>query len=299
MSRRAYIFLLLAFGCGLNVFAESHSFSIQHVKSNIHCNSTGKQDHTIPLTDTFSFALEKTIPGDFQYMTTDVLGNLYVITNGNRLYKLNANGDSAGVFNDVKKYGNPAYIDVSNPLKVIVYYRNFSTAVILDRFLSHRNTIDFRKLQIFKLKAIANSYDNQLWVFDEQDFKLKKVSDDGRLMQESADLRIVLDSVPSVLHIVDQDNLVYLYDPEKGFYIFDYYGAWKNRIPLLGWTNVAVSGKKIYGFTGNILQMYELNTLQQQSVVLPEYMIRSQSIRISMGKLYLLTDKGVEIYEIR
>ncbi|HAN66531.1 MAG TPA: hypothetical protein DCQ34_09915, partial [Chitinophagaceae bacterium] len=71
---------------------------------------------------------------------------------------------------------------------------------------------------------MANSYDNQIWVFDEQEFKLKKISDDGRLLQESADLRQVLDTVPSPVMIMDSDNLVYVYDPSRGFYIFDYYG---------------------------------------------------------------------------
>ena len=53
------------------------------------------------------------------------------------------------VFNDVKKYGNPTYIDVTNPLKILLYYKNYSTVVVLDRLLNTRNTINFRKQNIF------------------------------------------------------------------------------------------------------------------------------------------------------
>ncbi|MEI9958568.1 MAG: hypothetical protein WDM90_20190 [Ferruginibacter sp.] len=56
-------------------------------------------------------------------------------------------------------------------------------------------------------------------------------------------LECYFDSVPSPTQIADKANFVYLYDPEKGFYIFDYYGSFKNRLAFLNWTNVAVSEK--------------------------------------------------------
>ena len=64
-------------------------------------------------------------------------------------------------------------------------------------------------------------------------------------------LECLFDSVPSPTQITDKANFVYLYDPEKGFYIFDYYGSFKNRLAFLNWTNVAVSEKNMYGFSNN------------------------------------------------
>ena len=88
-----------------------------------------------------SFILERTIPGHFLLMEVDVLNNLYLITAGNQLKKLNDRGDSIAVFNDVKKYGNPTFIDVNNPMKVMLYYKNYATVVVLDRWLNLRNSI--------------------------------------------------------------------------------------------------------------------------------------------------------------
>ena len=119
-----------------------------------------------------SFRLEKIIPGNYTMMDVDVLNNIYLITAGNQLKKYNANGDSMAVFNDVKKYGNPTLMDVSNPLKVLLYYKNYATVVMLDRLLAQRNSINFRQKNIFSVKAIATSYDNNIWLFDEQDYKL-------------------------------------------------------------------------------------------------------------------------------
>ena len=159
----------------------------------------------------------KTITGDFTYFNVDNLDNIYLVSNNNQLKKLNGNGDSIGIFNDVRKYGKLFYIDVTNPLKLLLYYQNFSTVVVLDRFLMIRNVINLRKQNIFNVKAVASSYDNNIWVFDEGDAKLKKIGENGDLLSETVDCRLLFDTVPSPTQIIDQDGFVNLYDPAIGF----------------------------------------------------------------------------------
>lgn len=246
-----------------------------------------------------AFKFIKSIPGDFIYVNVDMLDNIYLITAGNQLKKFTSNGDSVAVFNDVKKYGNPSYIDVNNPLKILVYYKNYSTLVILDRLLTQRNTINLRKQSIFSVNAIATSYDNNIWVFDEQDYKLKKISEDGEMLQESSDLRQLTDSVPSPSQIIDSDNFVYLYDAQKGFYIFDYYGALKNTLPFLHWTDVAISGNRMMGFSENKLFSYQLNSLNLKTYQLPSFFKDYGAIKAVNGKVYLLKKDGVDIYSVQ
>ncbi len=257
-----------------------------------------KNNTTVNRSDS-NFKFERTIPGNYIYLNVDVLDNIYLITTGNQLKKLNSNGDSLAAFNDVKKYGNPSYIDVNNPLKVLVYYKNYSTVVILDRLLTQRNTINLRKQNIFSVKAIATSYDNNIWVFDEQDLKLKKINEEGNLVQESSDMRQLTDSVPSPQQIIDSDNLVYLYDDKKGFYIFDYYGALKNTIPFLNWTDVAISGNRMMGFSERKLYSYQLNSLNLKTYQLPSFFSDYNAIKAVNGKVYLLKKNAVEIYSVQ
>ena len=79
-----------------------------------------------------AFQFIKTIKGDFTYFNVDNLDNIYLLSKTNQLKKLNENGDSVAIFNDVKKYGNPDYIDVTNPLKTLLYYKNYSTIRFID-----------------------------------------------------------------------------------------------------------------------------------------------------------------------
>ncbi len=245
-----------------------------------------------------NFTYSHFIAGNFSYMDIDVLGNLYLISNDNQLKKLKANGDSVAIFNDVKKYGNPTLIDVSNPLKILLYYKSYSTVVILDRFLSLRNSINFRKGNIFKAKTIATSYDNNIWLFDEQDYKLKKIKDDGTLLSETNDWRQIFDEVPNLTEMIDRDGAVYLHDIQKGFYVFDYYGSLKNNLPFKNWLHVAVANNKIMGFENNSLQSYELNTLTLKSYTLPSFFKDYIDIKAMNGKVYLLKKNGIEVYKI-
>ena len=69
-----------------------------------------------------AFKFLKSIPGQFSYFNVDNLDNIYLITISNQFKKLNEAGDSVAVFNDVKRYGNPSSVDVTNPLKILLYW---------------------------------------------------------------------------------------------------------------------------------------------------------------------------------
>ena len=52
-----------------------------------------------------SFQFVKTVKGDIVSFTVDNLDNIYLLSSTNQVKKLNANGDSVAIFNDVKKIG--------------------------------------------------------------------------------------------------------------------------------------------------------------------------------------------------
>ncbi len=234
--------------------------------------------------------------GSVKQFTADNLGNVYVLTSAGLLIMLNSRGDSLNVFNDVRSYGTVYAIDATNPMKVLLYYKNFSTVLMLDRYLNRINMIDLRKSAIFQAKAIGLSYDNNVWVFDEQSAKLKKVDDTGRLLSETADLRQVLDIVPSPHAITDRDGFVYVYDSTKGLYIFDYYGTLKNTLPLTGLTDLQVIGKTMVGRRQNKLVRYTLGTLELQEEPLPGVIQNAQKIYITQQGIYVLDESGIEMY---
>ncbi len=243
-----------------------------------------------------AFHLIRSINGDFTDFTADNLGNLFLVTRNNQLKKLDAKGDSMGVFNDVRKYGKLYSIDASNPLKTLLFYKDFRTIIMLDRFLNIVNTIDLRSQNIFQVRAIAQSYDNNVWVFDEQESKLKKIGEDGKVISETADLRLVFDNAPIPTQIFDQNGFVHLYDPQRGIYIFDYYGALKSKIPLLNWKDVQVIGKTIAGRTDGKYITYVQGSLEMKDAILPKKIREAEILQISPQGIYVLEQDGIRLY---
>lgn len=244
-----------------------------------------------------SFKLVKTIKGDIVAFTIDNLDNIYLLSSTNQVKKLNANGDSIAIFNDVKKFGQATLIDVSNPLKVLLYYKDFATIVVLDRFLNIRNTIDLRKQNILQARAIGQSYDNKIWIYDELESKLKKIDEDGTMLSETPDFRQLFGSAPMPQKIFDQDQYVYLYDSAQSVFVFDYYGALKNKILIGGWQNFKVAGKYIFGSKGNSLYRYDIKTFRLDEWKMPAEIARAEAFNFTTTRLYALRKDRLEIFD--
>jgi hypothetical protein len=246
-----------------------------------------------------SFAFVQSIKGSYADFWVDNLDNLYLLGRDNQLKKISARGDSMGVFNDVRRYGKLSFADVSNPLKIQLYYKNFGTIVSLDRFLQPRNVLDLRKQNLFRVKAVATSYDNNLWVVDEQDCKLKKLDETGKTLFETVDWRQLFDTIPSPEQIFDQDGFLYLYDPARGFYIFDYYGAFKNKLAFTNWDGPMVAGTTLYGFGQTELYSYRTGSMVLKTYPLPVFFGKPAAIKAKNGKVYLLRKEGIDVYRVK
>jgi len=259
---------------------------------------TGKQAAAQSVAaDTASpFRLTRTLGPDIIDFAVDNLGNIYTLSKDNRLKKLGPQGDSLAVFNDVRRFGQIASIDVTNPLKILVYYREFTTILELDRFLNIVNTIDLRKQNILQAKAVGLAYDNNVWVFDELDAILKRIGDDGSLVDQTTDFRQLFDSIPDPAVIRDQGGYVYLYDPAKGVYIFDHYGTLKTHLDLRGWRDFDVLDKSLLGRDDRQFFRYQPGTLHMQEEPIPADYAGALRIRITPAAIYVLKGTGLEIY---
>jgi len=245
------------------------------------------------------FQLTRILGPDIVDFAVDNLGNIYTLSKDNRLKKLSPQGDSLAVFNDVRRYGQIASIDVTNPLKILVYYREFTTIIELDRFLNIINTIDLRKLNILQAKAIGLGYDNNVWVFDELDAILKRVGDDGSLVDKTTDFRQLFDTVPDPAVIRDQGGYVYLYDPARGVYIFDHYGMMKTHLDLRGWKDFDVIDKNLLGRDDRKFYRYQPGTLDMQEEPIPPAYAGAVRIHITPAVIYVLKRTGLEMYSRR
>ncbi|HEY8734527.1 MAG TPA: hypothetical protein VIL90_08190 [Puia sp.] len=258
----------------------------------LHTDSSGQNTSTDSLPQMSRF-----ITGTYMDFQVDKLGNIFVLTPDNQLKKYSASGDSVGVFNDVRRYGKIAYIDVSNPLKILLFYQEFGTIVMLDRFLNNISSLDLRQLGFYQVTCIGLAYDNNIWVYDALGGKLNKISSDGSLINQTNDIRQYIDSVPNPILLTDQGGLVYLFDPQKGAFIFDHYGGYSKFIPLKNWRHFSVINQTMLGWNGREFLKSGDRMFEEERKPIPAYYLPALKILIMPDFLYVLKSDGIHVYK--
>jgi hypothetical protein len=246
-----------------------------------------------------TFVLVKKIPIVAADLAVDNLNQLYILTTTGQVKKYNANGDSVAIYNEVKKYGQLNTMDVTNPLSILLFYRDFSTVVLLDRFLSQRSTIELRKMDLSEVSAVGLSNDNNVWLFDAIENKLKKIDEKGNLLHETSDFRSIFSETVVPQRIIDQNGKVYLYDPKAGIYVFDYYGSFQQKIPLKNLKNFSISGNRIAAIDGDSLLIYDTGNFMQKQYQFPSSFGSFTNYIIGNTRLFGLSADAISIYSFR
>lgn len=240
------------------------------------------------------------ISGEFIFIKPDILGNLFAFSSVGQLKKYNVNFDSVGVFNEVKRYGPLQQISSDNPLRTLLFFKNFRTILILDRLMQVVNKVDLRSASLFQVNAVSQSYDNKFWVFDEQDARLKKINETGKVEMESGDLRLLAGFNPSPDVIFELDKYVCIYDQRSGLVLFDQLGGYRNTIPITGWKDVHGIGDYVLGVKDNILFGYSFKNRQAIELLNLSGIesIKGDQLTVCAQRMYIKNDKGVKIYHL-
>ena len=242
---------------------------------------------------------QKTIPGSYTTIAVDNLENIYLISDTNQLKKLSETGDSVAVYNNVKKLGEATLLDVSNPLRILIYYQSFATVVMLDRLLNPVNTIDLRRKNIFNVQAIGLSYDGKVWLYDNMENVLKKINDDGSVLLKTPDFRQLFSETITPHQIIDRNQLVYIYDPAQGIYIFDYYGTYKGKLAITNWQNLRITDKFVFGNDAARFYRYTFSSGKYDEWPIPDVLKNKQQYLFEEGILYTLDTAGLTLYSYR
>lgn len=245
-----------------------------------------------------AFALVKTYRGDIVGAAMDNLDNLYLISSTGQVKKFGPKGDSIGVFNGIRNNGKLYSIDVTNSLKPLLFYKDFSSVVILDRFLANRTTIDFRKYNILQPSAIGLSYDNNIWVYDVYDNKLRKIDEAGNIQLETSDFRQLFGKGIAPQKIMNDNGLVYLADSTNGIFVFDNYGTFKKKLDLKGWSNIEVHNGKIVRLGRSAITVYNPVTFAEQSRTFPSTFTPYVHSFTNSNKLITFSQDSLRIYQV-
>ena len=228
------------------------------------------------------------------YVNVDNFGNVYGVGD-NQLVKLDKEGKFQQRYEEVK-YGKIGSVDVSNPMKITVYYPDFMTAVVLDKFLSPLVTYSFFDLGYQTVTAASSSSDGYLWFYDNVSFTLKKIDETGKVKTQSQPVNQLIDKIISPSFIVEKNGQVYVNDTMVGILMFDNFGAYSKTIPIHGLQKIQVLQDQIVYFQDKKLKSYNIITFDTKMVTLPDSN-GVISAAIEKERIALLKADKIDIYK--
>lgn len=240
------------------------------------------------------FKLIKTISIDAKDLQTDRLGNMYVVSKTNQLYKYNQDGKLLSTLN-YKYLGNITHVDATNPLEIYVFYKELNLVVFLDNNLAYRGEMRLADVGIGQAVAVARSFDNGLWAFDLADLQLKKMDKDGGNQQASGNIRQYINGESAVTYLYDNDNRVFVNDSANGILVFDVFATYVKTIPIKGCNEMKVIENELFYQQSGYLFKYQFKNFTTQSWPLPER-DGIRDISIEKNRLFLLKTGEIRIY---
>ena len=231
--------------------------------------------------------------GQVDFFTTDNLGNAYVIV-GNQVLQFSASGKPKANYSE-SSYGQLRSIDVSDPLKLVLFYPDFGRLILLNAQLSVQSSIYLRQLGIQQAMIACGSDYGGYWLFDRQDFQLKKVDLNLQIAYQSGDLLSLTSVNVNPNFMIENNGFVYMNDPLNGIFVFDRYGTYFKTIPIKIAGHFQIIENELLYISDSSLKAFHLKTLIEREILLPAHS-NIKNARIESQELYLLTNDSLAFY---
>lgn len=216
-----------------------------------------------------SFALLLTLPVEARFATADQLGNVYLITTQNALEKYAPDGRLLTRYSN-NRLGQTTWLDVANPQKVLAWYADFRTMVVLDRSLTVLGELNLIGAGYPEVRTVAAAADGNLWLYDEVAFQLKKISPEGNVLFQSQALNMIQTERIAVTAIRDDGTQVLASDPALGILLFDVYGQYQRSLPWPGISTFVLEQNRLEYLTDTALHIEHLQAFATRDIPLPE-----------------------------
>jgi hypothetical protein len=216
-----------------------------------------------------NYTLINEIEIDAKLITVDNLNQIYALNADNEIIKFNSNGEEVFRFNN-NRLGDLTHIDASNPFNLLLYYADFSNILILDRTLNSTVQLNLFELNFTKVSAVGLANDNNVWVFDDLNFQLKKIDRKGAMIAASDNLNFALNKPIRPNFLLEREQKVFLNDPEIGILIFDFFGQFEKVLEFKNLNKFQVIGEQLLYVEQDKLHSFNLKSLLTKSIKLPK-----------------------------
>jgi hypothetical protein len=231
-----------------------------------------------------------TAPSDF--ILTDAIGNIYSVK-GNNITSYSGNGQKLFSYANLFM-GNITYVDVKDPMRILLFFKDFNKVVFLSNKLSELGSpIELDNAGYSGVSICCTSHLGGIWLFDSQALQLVHLNANLEPVQKGTVLQnIFKNSQELPVRLIEDNDMIYMSLPKTGLLVFDKFGAYQKTIPIMNIDRFEVFNDKIIQFSNH--QLYSYNEeLMTDSISLPENL---KIVSASIYKNQIVASNKEEIF---
>lgn len=219
---------------------------------------------------TFSIAQSNWYPADSTYVKAqkcfiDPLNRIYAIRKG-EIELRDAELKLLTKYSN-KLIGEDILIDVSNPLKVLVYSPDQMKLIFLDSRLGElQDPINLMSKGFEQISLAATSYNNGFWLYDPINFQLIRFNQNYEEERRSLNIGQLLRKELYPADIIERNNKVYISDPNLGILVFDAYANYINTLPIKGIDHLVITNDKLLFQKKGMLHALDLKDYGEENL---------------------------------
>lgn len=229
--------------------------------------------------------------------TTDKLGNSYVYGN-NQLKKYSSNGILTAQYNRLD-LGNVYSIDASDPLQILLFYKDYNQIIFLDSKLNQiGKALLLDEINLSEVSTVCKSKQLAVWIYDKYVHKLLHYS----MYQKTVDITINLDKYPQhigeISFLLENGDALYLNQQNKAIWVFDQFGNSVHQLDIQ--TNIGfqvLSDKLVYHDKKQVF-MYSLKSQKADTLAFGSFPWFDNA-RLQTNWVYLLNADSITMLPLK
>jgi WD40 repeat protein len=221
----------------------------------------------------------------------DNLDNVYLLSPKDELLKYDSGGKLRWRYSN-NRFGKLHSIDVSDPLRVVLFYNDFQQVQILNNNLNEITSYSFARNGNLLVSAVASTNNNGLWIFDRASNMLIKLSGNFTEDIRSANLYQLFGEMIDPKKLVASDQYVFVQKKNSEILQFDRFGAYVKTLPIDSLSDFNMTSNIIAYLKNGQLVKYNLNSFESSQTKLP---VAPPIKQVAVGNklIVVLTEKAV------
>jgi hypothetical protein len=226
-------------------------------------------------------------------ISSDSYKNILISDVNGVVYKYDSVGRIQNLYSPPKR-SKVALIEAGRTMNIFLFYENFQEYVFLDRFFNQTQPLPLPRERVGFARLSTVALDNNLWLFDDIEFALKKFNTRFENIDLSTPLNLILDASDyEITFMREYQNQLFLVDKNSGILVFDNLGNYKTKLPFKGVNWFSFLNDEIYFIQEGELVLYNLYTYKERRLTLP---VQTSFVLLYEQKAYMPVGTNVLIY---